>query len=354
MINLNLLPLLATCFEDVRPGGRILTLGRQTLGFTREALGTAAAAGAFGRSVEITDSDAPLHQEEVLGLFGFTEVDSLDVSSYEGATFVHDLNAPTPPENLIGRYRVVFTGGTLEHCYHFPNALRTATALLEPGGLLVHLGPMNNWIDHGFYQFSPTLWFDLARANNWTMRCSFVVERVNADGAMRFRVGPLYPGEGAFEAGEGRLLQVVSIQIPDSGANPLVPKQGLYLDKHGDATAAHIVRSFGACVIEDGILTPSERQTYMIAGKRLERTADGTWHVRVEPLGGNRNRPFRGHGQLLEDGTALRYIASGPELVARTPGSFCHIGYRVHFSTSDGTDPTTNGRQYAISVPTNP
>ncbi|MBC8337456.1 MAG: hypothetical protein H8E39_02065 [Alphaproteobacteria bacterium] len=33
---------------------------------------------------------------------------------------------------------------------------------------MVHEGPLiNGWVDHGFYNFQPTLFFDLARHNNY-------------------------------------------------------------------------------------------------------------------------------------------------------------------------------------------
>jgi SAM-dependent methyltransferase len=83
-------------------------------------------------------------------------VDVLDNSDYEGASVIHDLNEPVP-ERLHGRFDVVFDGGSLEHVFEFPTALRSVMAMVKPGGHLIVGTPTNNLSGHGFYQFSPEL-----------------------------------------------------------------------------------------------------------------------------------------------------------------------------------------------------
>ena len=53
---------------------------------------------------------------------------------------------------------LVFDGGTLEHVFNFTTALTTASR--GPAAGPVRLGTMlNNWCGHGFYQFSPELFY---------------------------------------------------------------------------------------------------------------------------------------------------------------------------------------------------
>ena len=113
---------------------------------------------------------------------GFESVDSLDVSNTEGASIILDLNLSKMPHELVGRYDVIFDGGTLEHIFHLPNALARCADMLRPGGAFVHIGPMNNYVDHGFYQFSPTLWFDWFSTNGWTMLESVMVRLPSSHG----------------------------------------------------------------------------------------------------------------------------------------------------------------------------
>jgi hypothetical protein len=91
---------------------------------------------------------------------GFGAVDSIDCSDYEGCSLVHDMNQPIPRE-WHERDDVVLDAGTLEHVFHFPNAIANAAHLVREGGCLVSLTTSNNFNGHGFYQFSPELFFRL-------------------------------------------------------------------------------------------------------------------------------------------------------------------------------------------------
>jgi hypothetical protein len=61
--------------------------------------------------------------EPLFQTLGATLVDSIDYSSFENATTLHDLNKPIP-STLKERYSVVFDGGTLEHVFNFPMAIK--------------------------------------------------------------------------------------------------------------------------------------------------------------------------------------------------------------------------------------
>jgi len=101
------------------------------------------------------------------GYFGATRVDSIDNSDFENATIIHDMNQPLPPEHQ-GRYDTVLDLGCIEHVYNAPQALWNASALLRPGGQVIHVLPANNYCGHGFWQFSPELFFSLyAGANGY-------------------------------------------------------------------------------------------------------------------------------------------------------------------------------------------
>ena len=60
-------------------------------------------------------------------------VDSFDVSNYENATIIHDMNKPIPDEHK-NKYSVVFDGGTLEHVFNYPVALLNAMNMTQKGG----------------------------------------------------------------------------------------------------------------------------------------------------------------------------------------------------------------------------
>jgi hypothetical protein len=120
-------PVLADLASRMNFSGRICTLG----------------------VMDLSDGVSP---DVFLSRLGFSEVESLDVSDYEGATHVFDPNSENLPEHLTGRFDAVLNGGTLGHVFHVPNALTSITRMLRPHGMVIHILPCNGWVNHGFYQ----------------------------------------------------------------------------------------------------------------------------------------------------------------------------------------------------------
>ena len=108
---------------------------------------------------------------------GFSALQALDISDFEGADHIFDLNEDDLPEHLANRFDAVFNGGTLEHVFHVPNALASITRMLRPGGVVIHVVPCNGWVNHGFYQISPTLMFDYYEAAGFEPLESAMVSR---------------------------------------------------------------------------------------------------------------------------------------------------------------------------------
>lgn len=96
--------------------------------------------------------------------YGAVEADSVDASAYEGASILHDMNLPWPAQDAArGHYDAVLEFGCLEHVFDFPTAWRNLVAVTRVGGHILHAVPANNLCGHGFYQFSPELFFNLYR-----------------------------------------------------------------------------------------------------------------------------------------------------------------------------------------------
>jgi SAM-dependent methyltransferase len=92
-------------------------------------------------------------------------VSILDVSDYEGATILHDLNQPIP-DSLRNSFDAVVDGGSLEHVFNFPTAVANIMQLVKVGGSVFISTPANNLCGHGFYQFSPELMFRVFTEDN--------------------------------------------------------------------------------------------------------------------------------------------------------------------------------------------
>ncbi|HYZ62386.1 MAG TPA: hypothetical protein VE650_08015, partial [Acetobacteraceae bacterium] len=124
----------------------------------------------FDQPLSKEQAELALRDKFAEGLFrqlGAERVDSMDASAYEGASIIHDLNRPIA-DALTCKYTCVCDFGTLEHVFNFPVGLKNATDLLAPGGTLVTATVANNFLGHGFYQFSPELFFRYLPANGFT------------------------------------------------------------------------------------------------------------------------------------------------------------------------------------------
>ena len=96
---------------------------------------------------------------------GAKKVSSMDVSDYEEADVVHNLNSPVGTE-LHDRFDLVIDGGTLEHVFNVPVAIGNCMKMVKPGGHVVVFTNINNMVGHGFYQFSPELFFRIFSREN--------------------------------------------------------------------------------------------------------------------------------------------------------------------------------------------
>lgn len=105
------------------------------------------------------------YSEPLFEILGAAHTDSMDVSDYEKATVIHDMNNPIP-DKLKNRYTAVVDGGTIEHVFNFPVAIKNCMEMLQVGGHYIGITPANNLMGHGLYQFSPELYFSIFREEN--------------------------------------------------------------------------------------------------------------------------------------------------------------------------------------------
>ena len=96
---------------------------------------------------------------------GARSVQSLDYSDYEQCDIVHDMNQPVDP-GQYEKFDVVIDGGSLEHIFNFPVAIANCMNMVKVGGSVFLFTMANNHAGHGFYQFSPELFFRIFQPEN--------------------------------------------------------------------------------------------------------------------------------------------------------------------------------------------
>lgn len=182
-------------------------------------------------------------------LLGLGEVRALDYSPYEEPDWVVDLNKPVPSE-LHGRFGLIIDPGTTEHVFDVRQCLMNIGLMLRPGGRVVSMVPANNYVNHGFYQFGPTLYMDYFGANGFADRRCFLVD----EGRFGIEGWELYEWRGTEGQGNymsrNRLSVLFTAEKTAESTVDRVPSQGMYAEIYssgGDTTSfQHRPRSPGA------------------------------------------------------------------------------------------------------------
>lgn len=111
---------------------------------------------------------------------------AFDLHGYSDYTREVDLNCDYGEDDLGAPYDTVVNLGTLEHVFDIAQAFATIHKVTKPGGLMYHQSPFQGWHDHGFYSVHPTLFWDLAEANDYQVVMALYAE-LNPPKAYQFK-----------------------------------------------------------------------------------------------------------------------------------------------------------------------
>lgn len=248
-------------------GNRILTVGRQNLQTGQQELKNLF--DEFGiptdRRPDFSwNHGANPYADPLFECLGASVIESIDVSNYEGAQLVHDLNLPIP-NDWKRSYDLVCECGSLEHVFNFPIAVTNCLGMVKQGGRLLWVTPANNFFGHGFYQFSPELLYRVLSPEN-----GFEVEEMIA-----VEYGPLRKWYRVIDPARKRdrvklinkyPVQLIAIAKRISDVEPFstIPQQSDYSamwDKHSSAPAAAPSKKSRKRRIKDLLIETAPRLT---------------------------------------------------------------------------------------------
>ena len=156
----------------------LVTIGKQGICFSVDEL------KAWAQQLNFTLNESQLNNAaeanrcltdiEFFKSLGFRAVDSMDCSDYEGASIICNLNVDIPDE-LHDKFDIIYDGGSTEHMFNVPKAFENYNKMLKVGGLVIHSLPSTGCLDHGFYMFSPTLFFDYYSQNKWEIAAFYMI-----------------------------------------------------------------------------------------------------------------------------------------------------------------------------------
>ncbi|MGM9516465.1 class I SAM-dependent methyltransferase [Roseateles sp. DB2] len=106
-------------------------------------------------------------------VFNYSDYTAIDLHGSESALKL-DLNEPLGlPEHA---WDVVTNIGTTEHVFNQYQAFKSLHQLVKPGGLILHSLPNQGCFDHGFFNYHPTFFYDLAVANGYEILALIYVD----------------------------------------------------------------------------------------------------------------------------------------------------------------------------------
>jgi hypothetical protein len=106
-----------------------------------------------------------INSRYLFSLLGSKEIKHLDFSSHENAEIIFNLNNPIK-KKLQNKFNNVIDMGSIEHIADPYTVLTNYIKMLKNKGFIIISTQASNMIDHGFYSFSPSFFFDFFNENN--------------------------------------------------------------------------------------------------------------------------------------------------------------------------------------------
>ncbi len=218
-------------------------------------------------SLENLSNKENFNTKDYFRSLGFKEYKSIDINgAYESLQF--DLNKNiSKTYNFNEKFDLVINNGTGEHVFNQYSLYLNFHNLTKVNGVMLNILPFIDWINHGFYNFNPIFFADLAASNNYEL---IKISLANRNGAelkldnnnfsILFEQIKPHLNNSKFakmieiakeKIGKNILLVVVTKKLSDNDFK--IPLQGKYLDdvlnlktdynsqKSGSANAANQV-----------------------------------------------------------------------------------------------------------------
>lgn len=345
--------------------GNCLTMGKQDVliskaelqsivDSSRQVLGCSS--GTFSRKDTLAAANSSILVQESMDdryffeSLGITSVDSLDASYFEGADYVFDMNDTGLFDAIGKKFDLVFEGGTAEHVFHIPNYFANIADIVEVGGKIVQFLPVNNMVDHGFYQFSPTMLHSFYEVNGFTILEMTLIFASDAH-VNECEWRSYQPGE--FDTMDKSLLKDcymmigIVVQKETHSTAHIIPQQRIYQNDLNWIIGRYMsaIQELPEIAFLVGPFIKNEGYCW-----EVKRDANADFQ-QLKLKGDTAQLPKASRLILLEDGQIIGPAHTIHEDIRKLGGGcYSHWGNDLYFSTSDNSDPNKNGRRYSIKL----
>lgn len=249
MICESLLRMLAQEHKVRKIEGEIITLGRQTIALTlAEALKILREEGVNPSEDRISEARkfdldistrygkgaGVLTDKALFALFGNTNLVAMDVSTYENAEFIHNLNYPIGVD-LENRFDFIIDGGTFDHLFDLKTAFSNLTKMLKVGGRTLMWNGASNFTGTAYMSYAPDFFRDYFLVNKYA-DCKAYLAEVSRQGQFKKWNIFEYMGGRKFSDGMDGFLtpfMMMTIIVAEKGAettHDMIPVQCFYRD----------------------------------------------------------------------------------------------------------------------------
>jgi len=227
--------------------GRVLTLGRQTIGITYEEFMELLKAENYSvpdkvlkavkfesdHNTRIREKNSDFISDKVFfDLLEIKQVSIMDVSDYEKADIIHNLNNPIPT-SLEGQFDFIIDGGTFDHLFDLRVAFENIVKMLKTGGRVFQWNAASNFTGDTYLSFGPDFFYDYYVLNKF-VDCKVYLAEIDIRGGQR-ELWDIYQFTGTkyryFNSKRILMVIVLAEKGPDSTYNRM-PIQSQYRDQH--------------------------------------------------------------------------------------------------------------------------
>ena len=183
---------------------------------------------------------------------GYSEYIAIDINT-ELRSIAMDLNFILKDKyNYTEQFDLVTNNGTGEHIFDQRTVFENMHNLCKVGGIMLCVLPFAPWINHGFYNYHPALFRDIAAANGYEWRMLWLAQNTGKYVEMPINISswahfeqkkprnPVSDLEKAYDElhnkdGKAQNISIVSAYKKINNAPFVIPMQGRYVNDVADA-----------------------------------------------------------------------------------------------------------------------
>ena len=168
-----------------------------------------------------------IHAKTFFEFLGINSKDYYDIDKFDfdKPKIIHDLQYPISL-NFYNFFNFIVDSGTMEHIFDVKSVMENIVRMTKIGGYVLQFIPAQNFLNHGFYQFSPTFFYDFYSNNGFEIIESYLVEiRGNSDRFYQYDQERDYTG---LFLNNNRLVNCFLVRKKSISKKIILPDQFIY------------------------------------------------------------------------------------------------------------------------------